>query len=56
MATTKTMTTTTTVVVEEFLEYHSVSSLPCALTLLNTVSDNENDTNSDINNDNEEQY
>ncbi len=51
MASTKTMTTTTTVVVEEFLEFHSVSSLPCALSLLNNVAENDNDVNSEINND-----
>ena len=54
MASTKTMTTTTTVVVEEFLEFHSVSSLPCALSVLNTVADNDNDVNSEINNENKE--
>jgi len=47
--TTTTKTLTTTVVVEEFLEYHSVSSLPCELTALNTVVENENEPNSEIN-------
>jgi len=53
MTTTKTMTTT--VVVEEFFDYHSVSSLPCASTLMNSVSENDNNINSEIKNDNVEQ-
>jgi hypothetical protein len=56
MATAKSMTTTTTtVVVEEFLDYHSVSSVPCALNMLSSVSENDNDTNSEINKDNQDQ-
>ena len=55
MAAAKTMTTTTTVVVEEFLDYHSVSSLPCAINVLSSVSENDNDTNSEINKDNQDQ-
>jgi hypothetical protein len=54
MATTKTMTTTT-VVVEEFLDFHSASSLPCALSLLNTVSEDDTEIDSEINNDHDEQ-
>jgi hypothetical protein len=55
MTATKTMTTTTTVVVEEFLEFHSVNSLPYALTLPNSVSEIDNDIDSEINNDNDEE-
>jgi len=55
MTATKTMTTTTTVVVEEFLEFHSVNSLPYALTLPYSVSEIDNDINSEINNDNDEE-
>ncbi|CAF1222075.1 unnamed protein product [Adineta steineri] len=51
-ATTK--TTTTTVAVEEFLDFHSVSSLPCVLSLLDTVSDNDNNQNLEINKYNED--
>ena len=54
MASTKTMTTTTTVVVEEFLEFHSASSLPCALTLFSTVAENDNENNSEINSEDDE--
>ena len=36
-------TTTTTVVVEEILEFHSVSSLPCALNMLNSIAENDNE-------------
>lgn len=49
MAATTTKTLTTTVVVEEFLEFHSVSSLPCELTALTTLVENDNEQNSEIN-------
>ncbi len=54
IATTKTMTTTT-VVVEEFLDFHSASSLPCALSVLNTVAEDDTEMDSEINNDHDEQ-
>lgn len=49
-ATTKTMTTTT-VFVEEILEFHSVSSLPCALNLLNSITESDNEKISEIESD-----
>jgi len=54
MSATKTMTTTT-VVVEEFLDFHSVSSLPCVLSLLNSVSENDNDKFTEINKDDDQE-
>ena len=55
MSATKTMTTTT-VVVEEFLDFHSVSSFPCVLSLLNSVSEDDDDNRiTEINKDNEEE-
>ncbi|CAF2164582.1 unnamed protein product [Rotaria magnacalcarata] len=42
-------TLTTTVFVEEFLEFHSVSSLPCVSTMLSSIAENENEKNSEIN-------
>lgn len=53
MATTKTMKTTT-VVVEEFLEFHSVSSVPCALSLLSSITENDNERNSDPDKENDD--
>ena len=52
LSTTKTITTTT-VVVEEFLDFHSVSSLPCVLSLLDTIADTDNDPNFERNKDND---
>lgn len=54
MAATKTMTTT--VVVEEFHEFHSVSSIPCALTLLSSIAENDTDKNLEINNNTDYEY
>jgi len=54
MSATKTMTTTT-VVVEEFLDFHSVSSLPCVLSLLNSISENDNDKFTEINKDDDQE-
>ncbi|CAF3297931.1 unnamed protein product [Rotaria socialis] len=42
-------TLTTTVFVEEFLEFHSVSSLPCVSTMLSSIAENDNEKNSEIN-------
>ncbi|CAF0872877.1 unnamed protein product [Rotaria sordida] len=52
MITTKTLTTP--IVVEELLDFHSVSSIPCALTLLTSIAESDNEKNSEINNNNEE--
>lgn len=53
MPSTKTMTTTT-VVVEEILEFHSVSSLPCALNVLNSIAENDNEKITEIDAENDE--
>ena len=52
MGSTKTLTTTT-VVVEEFLEFHSVSSLPCTLSVLNSIAENEHDKTSNMEREND---